>query len=95
MRTELANQSHLAVVTSPFTAEELQSHSRVPVDRLRVVPLGVDVEAYASPADAVDLLALRKHSEAGRQTRALLYVGRIAGNKRIDLLIDALAQLAH
>ncbi len=91
-RTRLAWRAHLAVVTSPFTAAELIRHAGLPRERIHIVPLGVDLRAFADPALADQAQALRRRLKLG-QRRVLLYVGRAAEHKRIDLLIDALAQL--
>lgn len=91
-RTSLAWHAHLAIATSPFTAAELRRHSKVPAERLRIVPLGVDLSAFAAPMPTDDIAGLRKKL-ALENARVLLYVGRCAEHKRIDLMIDALAQL--
>lgn len=94
MRTDLAWRAHVAVSASPFTAEELHRHSGCPRARLRVVPLTVDVDGLAQRPVPATLDMLRR--ELGiQQQRVLLYVGRIAGNKGIDLLIRGLAHLAR
>ena len=92
VRTELAWHAHLAVAASPFTADELHDHSSYPRNRIRVVPLTIDVDTLAQPPSTDELTHLR-HQWHAEGKRILLYVGRIAGNKRIDLLIRALAQL--
>lgn len=92
VRTELAWHAHLAVAASPFTADELHGHSDYPRDRIHVVPLRIDVDALAKKPGEEELSALRRQWNAEGK-RILLYVGRIAGNKRIDLLIRAVAQL--
>ena len=92
VRTELANYAHLAVAASPFTAAELHSHAGYPPDRVRIVPLGVDIATFAAPASKALLAGLRNRWQLENR-RVLLYVGRIAGNKRLDVLIDALALL--
>lgn len=92
VRTELAWHAHLAVAASPFTADELHRHSDYPRERIHVVPLRIDVEALAKAPGAQELAELRRQWGAEGK-RILLYVGRIAGNKRIDLLIRAVAQL--
>jgi glycosyltransferase involved in cell wall biosynthesis len=92
--TDLAWYAHLAVAASPFTAAELHRHSGYPRERIRVVPLNIDVAAFAQrPADSIITELRRRWHIAAK--RVLLYVGRIAGNKRIDLMIEALALLAN
>jgi glycosyltransferase involved in cell wall biosynthesis len=92
IRTELAWHAHLAVAASPFTADELHRHSDYPRERIHVVPLRIDVDGLAQKPGEEELTALRRQWGAEGK-RVLLYVGRIAGNKRIDLLIHAVAQL--
>lgn len=92
-RTDLAHYAQLAVAASPFTAAELRRHSGCPAGLLRVVPLGIDVQRFGTPP-RLDLLASLRRRWRLERKRVLLYVGRVAGNKRIDLLIDALALLA-
>ena len=92
-RTELAWHAHLAVCTSPYTAQELHILSGYPEERERVVPLGIDTTSFGRAPDPAALARLRSRRQLDGK-RVLLYVGRIAGNKRIDLLIEALARLA-
>lgn len=92
IRTELAWHAHLAVAASPFTADELHQHSGYPRERIRVVPLTVDVADLAQPPHPDTLAALRRQWRVD-DCKVLLYVGRIAGNKRIDLLVEAVAKL--
>jgi len=57
-----------------------------PRDRIRVIPPGIDLDAWANPAtDRTDDLALPE--------RYLVYAGRIASNKGLSVLLDALAHL--
>ncbi|RIK56283.1 MAG: hypothetical protein DCC57_03580 [Chloroflexi bacterium] len=93
LRTELAWFAHLAVTASPYTAGELHRHAAYPQERIRVTPLSVDTAQFSQTPAAPELAKLRSRWKlTGKQV--LLYIGRLAGNKRIDLLIDALAQLA-
>ncbi len=59
IRTELANYAHLAVAASPFTASELHTQSGYPADQVRVIPLGVDIEAFSATPDRAELARLR------------------------------------
>ena len=90
--TELAWNAHLAVTTSPFTAQELHRHSNYPQGRIRTVPLGVDIAAFRQKPPPPVLHSLRRKWRL-ESKRVLLYTGRVAGNKRIDLLIQTLAYL--
>jgi len=91
--TELAWYAHVAVTDSPFTMRELHESSGYPLDRIRVVPLGIDTASFQRVPDQETLVGLRQRWHL-QGKRILLYVGRVAGNKRIDLIIDALASLA-
>lgn len=91
-RTTLAAYAHLVVADSPFTAWELHHHTAYPRDRIQVVPLAIPIADFAHKPDAAILAGLRRRWGL-EQKRVLLYVGRIAGNKGIDLLVDALALL--
>jgi glycosyltransferase involved in cell wall biosynthesis len=93
MGTELAWHAHLAVAASPFTAAELHQLSGYPADRIRVVPLAIDMESFRRRPPQAQIESLRQRWGL-RGKRVLLYTGRVAGNKRIDLLIRALAHLA-
>jgi glycosyltransferase involved in cell wall biosynthesis len=90
-RTSLAWHATLAVATSPYTAAELRRYADLPPERLRIVPLGVDATDFAAAATQAESLR-RSLGLVGK--RVLLYVGRVAGHKRIDLMLMALAALA-
>ncbi|CAN5603050.1 hypothetical protein BH10CHL1_BH10CHL1_24610 [soil metagenome] len=90
--SELAWHADLAVAASPFTAAELTHNSGYPSARIRVVPYTVNTSHLSRPPAPEILEALRTQWQLHGK-RVLLYVGRVAGNKRIDLLVDALAKL--
>jgi len=91
-RTDLVWQAALAVCTSPFTALELAQLTHYPSERTLIVPLGIDTHHFTTACDPQQLATLRTRWNLHGK-RILLYVGRIAEHKRIDLLIDALAHL--
>ncbi len=91
-RTDIVWQAALAVCTSPFTALELAQLTQYPSERTHIVPLGIDISHFTTLGDPQQLGTLRTRWNLHGK-RILLYVGRIAEHKRIDLLIDALAQL--
>ena len=82
-RSELCHHADRVVCTSPFTAQELHAHSGYPLDRIDLLPPAVDLAALQPRAKPLDA-----------QPTTLLFVGRIAAHKRLDLAIDALAALA-
>ncbi len=83
----LAGFADLIVTPSEFNAAQLVETHNVEAERVRVLPLAVPLEQF-SPGPA-DPALLARYGLAGK--RVLLYVGRMAGNKRIDLLVEALA----
>ncbi len=56
-----------------------------PADRIRVIPPGVDLSEFATPE--------RDLAPAGLPERYVVYAGRIAANKGLDVLVRALARL--
>ncbi len=85
----LAGFADLIVTDSNFNAANLIGDHGVDADRVRVLPLSVPLTEFApGPADPA---LLERYGLRGK--RVLLYVGRMAGNKRVDLLVNALATL--
>ncbi len=91
-RVNLVWQTILAVCTSAFTQTELQQLTGYPAERSMIAPLGIDTTAFATPLAPPQISALRQQWALNGK-RSLLYVGRIAEHKRIDLLLDALGRL--
>ncbi len=88
----LARYADISVADSPFGAAELAESSGIPLDGILVVPIAVDLKAFeSSPSDA-EVRALKRQL-GGVNGKVVLYVGRVAGNKRLDLLISATAAL--
>lgn len=85
----LAHYADLAIADSEFIKGELVQHSGYEVDRIHVLSLAVSLDRF-KPMDK-DARLVRKYGLEGQ--RALLFVGRMAGNKRIDLLVRALAEI--
>ncbi len=84
--SELLPYSDLVVTDSLFNAEQLVEEHAGDRDHIRVLPLAVPLEHFnPGPRD----MALRQYNLEGR--RVILFVGRMAGNKRIDLLVEALS----
>ena len=84
-----APYADMIVTVSPFNAEELTTAHGIAPEQIRVLPLAVPLDRF-KPGPA-DLDLVRRYNLAGK--RVLLYVGRVAGNKRVDLLVEALAKV--
>lgn len=81
----LVHYADLAVADSPFNREDLVQRGYDP-ERIYVLPLAVPVQQFKpGPKDPA---LVRQYRLEGR--RVLLFVGRMASNKRIDLLVEAL-----
>lgn len=78
------NGCHLTLVPSGYTMKQLQEHD---YKRLRIWGRGVDLDRF-NPRHRSE--ELRQQLLQGRDPNSLiaLYVGRLASEKRIDLLLD-------
>lgn len=83
---ELTSYADLIVTVSPFNKEDLIENYSCEADRIRVFPLGVSLERFKTEVDTQPLL--EKYNLFGQ--RIILFVGRMAGNKRPDLLVSTL-----
>lgn len=79
----------LVVTDSAFNAEQLVFDHGCSPERVRVLPLGVALEQFTPGTASPELI--QRYQLAGKPV--ILFVGRMAGNKRIDLLIEALSHL--
>jgi glycosyltransferase involved in cell wall biosynthesis len=87
--TALAHYADLCIADSPFNQQDLVERVGIDADRVLVLPLGVPLERFTPGGRDPELV--QRYGLEGKPT--LLYVGRMAGNKRIDLLVEALAQV--
>jgi glycosyltransferase involved in cell wall biosynthesis len=85
----LVHYADLCITVSPFNKQDLVERLGYASDRIYVLPLAVRLD-HLAPAGRDPELVCRYGLEGHR---VLLYVGRMAGNKRIDLLVEALAQI--
>jgi glycosyltransferase involved in cell wall biosynthesis len=83
----LVHYADLCITDSPFNKQDLVEQVGYDADRIHVLPLAVPMDQF-TPGDRDPQLVQRLHLEG---QRILLFVGRMAGNKRIDLLVQALA----
>ncbi len=80
----LHNCAQVNLATSRATLAELESHG---VERLALWPYGVDVERFASEPPSREW---RERLSRGRPERlVLLYVGRLAKEKTVERLVEA------
>ena len=87
----LIHYADLCITDSPFNKQDLVDRLGYAPDRIYVLPLTVNLEQF-TPGDRGPELVQRYKLE-GQQI--LLFVGRMAGNKQVDLLIEALAQVKN
>jgi glycosyltransferase involved in cell wall biosynthesis len=85
----MVHYADLCIVDSPFSKQDLVERTGYAPDLIHVLPLAVDTARF-SPG-AADPELIRRYGLQGHQV--LLFVGRMAGNKRIDLLIEVLARV--
>jgi glycosyltransferase involved in cell wall biosynthesis len=85
----LVHYADLCITDSPFNKRDLVERVGYDADRIHVLPLAVQLGEYTPGVRDSDLA--QRYQLQGSQV--LLFVGRMAGNKRIDLLIEALAQV--
>lgn len=85
----LVHYADLCLADSPYNKQDLVDQVGYSADRIYVLPFAVPVDRFAPGPK--DLELVRRYGLEGKQV--LLFVGRMAGNKRIDLLVEALAQV--
>lgn len=93
VRTQLAWSAHLAIADSPYIGQELHHLSGYPLERIRIIPFCVPVDEIRQRPSEATLARLRAQWRLEGK-RVLLFVGRVAGNKRIDAAVAALARLS-
>jgi glycosyltransferase involved in cell wall biosynthesis len=85
----LAHYADLCITPSPFNKQDLVNEVGVDPERIHVLPLAVPLGRFV-PGEKDPGLVQRYNLEG---SQVMLFVGRMAGNKRIDLLIEALARV--
>lgn len=92
--TQLFQAAHTGMVicNSQMVAREIARHYDYPIERIRVVPNGVDAQAF-QPATPDVRRALRLERELQADDVALLFVGSGLWRKGLDLAIDTVAAL--
>ena len=87
--SKLAPYADLLVTVSPFNAAQLVADHSVDPARVHTVPLAVPLDRFRPGPPSTKLLD--QHQLDGQ--RVILFVGRMAHNKRVDLLIQALPRV--
>jgi glycosyltransferase involved in cell wall biosynthesis len=78
------------VASSPELEQMLVQHAGVPAEKVVVIPNAVDVSRFAAPTSAATAL---RRDLAPEGQRVLLSVGRVAPQKRLHLIAEALGLL--
>jgi glycosyltransferase involved in cell wall biosynthesis len=81
-----ARRADLVIAVSQSAAQELESHTAIPAERVRVVPNGVDATPVP-PAQIAD--TVRRYGLDGR--RYVLWVGSLEPRKNVGTLVSAFA----
>lgn len=79
------------VAVSARVSEELQTYYKVPVERIRVIPNGIDLERFRP--DPSCRLAVRREFGIPEEARLLLFVGHEFKRKGLAYAVGALEQL--
>lgn len=85
----LAHYADLVIADSPFNKQDLIDRLGYSPERIYLLPLAVDVAQFVPRERDANLV--ERYGLNGQ--RVMAYVGRMAGNKRIDLLVEALAHV--
>jgi glycosyltransferase involved in cell wall biosynthesis len=83
----LVHYADLCLTPSPFNKQDLVDQVGYDADRISVLPMPVALGEFTPGEKDAELM--RQYELEGQNV--LLFVGRMAGNKRIDLLVEALA----
>jgi glycosyltransferase involved in cell wall biosynthesis len=89
-----ARAADCVIATDASLAPAIAVHLRIPPDRIRTVPNGIDLVETGSLAGPVDGAMLRRRHDIGTGETVLLSAGRLEPNKGFDVLAAALAEAA-
>jgi glycosyltransferase involved in cell wall biosynthesis len=81
----------LAVVHSRYMRQELTRATRFPVRRIAVTPYAIDADWF-TPSDRPGEFRVKLKLE---RAKVLTFVGRLAPNKRVPVLVEAVAKLVR
>ncbi|MGD0153184.1 MAG: glycosyltransferase family 4 protein [Thermacetogeniaceae bacterium] len=86
----LVYEAWRVIVCSSYMAKELQRVFQAPVDKLRIVPNGVDLKRYQRTGRS-----LSRPLFAAPDEKIVLFVGRLVQEKGVHLLIEAIPKILH
>lgn len=87
----LLEDAHAVFAHSEFSRRELAGLARVPADRVHVLPIALDPRYTAAPPPERVAAVRASLGLAGRFV--MLYVGRVAGNKGVSTLVEAMPRI--
>jgi alpha-1,3-rhamnosyl/mannosyltransferase len=87
---ECAQAADAVIAISHAAVDELTEHFRIPVERIRVVPLGVHARWFEAPDEARVHDTLVRHR---LQRGYILHVGTLQPRKNLDALVSAYESL--
>lgn len=88
----LLRRAHLVIVPSAFAADEWSRRARIPEQRLRVIPTGVDLGAF-HPLDGAQRDHVRERLGLLPDLPTVVYAGRIVHSKGVHVLLEAVRVL--
>lgn len=81
----LVRNSQKTTIANEITAGKLARQARVELEKVQVVPIGVDTEQYSPDLDTTEIQ--KKYDFNGK--RNILFVGRICAEKGVEYLVKA------
>ncbi len=85
-------ESSIIIVCSQSMLEDTLQHFRVPLDKMRVIPIGIDPTKFQNRA--VDRDGVRRKYGVTPEERLILFVGRLTNQKGCEYLIRAVPYVA-
>ncbi|HLE47268.1 MAG TPA: glycosyltransferase, partial [Candidatus Thermoplasmatota archaeon] len=90
LNKKLVGKSKLVVAPSRATAHDLATKYPNAKDKIRIVPTGIDTERFNPYLDGSRIRDDWGYTDG---ERVILYLGRLSYEKRVDVLLDAFAQV--
>ncbi|MCS7040453.1 MAG: glycosyltransferase family 4 protein [Anaerolineae bacterium] len=91
----LAQEADLIITCSRFMHRETITHLEVPADKVVVIPNAVDAATFVGLRHQKSALAAFRSRWAAPDEPLIFYVGRLVGEKGVDLLVEAMAEVCR